>query len=171
MISLVDVDIQYFLAGACRDDGEPPSTTTLGDDKAWAPAQQSNIPGAIYETDFTNITKKVMDLDKESDDGYPCLVIADLRQHPDTANLKIVSGEKFSYRFYAGAPIITSNDVPIGAFFVLCTDPRPEGLTPGQRKCTSNSHKHCVIYEKLMADRLIQICSERHAASAHEERG
>lgn len=146
--SLVDVDTQYFLAGACRDEEPPPTTKKIHDDDAWFgkdndegsgkdKSGDNNIPGDLYETNFTFLTKRVMALDRDTNE-CPCLVITDLSKNADTADLPIVNGEITSHRFYAGAPIITDNGVPIGAVFVLCVDPRPEGL--------SDKNKHCMSF-------------------------
>lgn len=55
--------------------------------------------------------------------------IPDARQHASYAPDGITIGSR-RYRFYAGAPLITSSGVRIGAFFVL--DASPRRLTPFQ---------------------------------------
>ena len=72
----------------------------------------------------------------ESPSEYPCLVVEDLLEDERFCHLPVVNGSVAAYRFYAGTAISTSRGVKIGSFFVLDNNPRPEGLTLGQRKGT-----------------------------------
>lgn len=59
------------------------------------------------------------------------LVIPDLRLDPRTwENTLVTRGPRV--RFYAGAPLVTADGVPLGSVCVLDTEPRPEGLSPTQ---------------------------------------
>lgn len=58
------------------------------------------------------------------------LVVPDARRDPRFAANPFVTGEPF-IRFYAGAPLLTPDGVPLGALCVADAAPR-EGLTPDQ---------------------------------------
>ncbi len=60
------------------------------------------------------------------------LVITDLTKDPRTARNALVTQEPF-IRFYAGARLILSDGVAVGAVCVIDHVPRPEGLTQEQR--------------------------------------
>lgn len=64
---------------------------------------------------------------------YPCFIIPDLSKDPRFASLPVVNGTVASYRFYAGTPIRTSNEINLGSLFLFDDKPR-EGLTLLQRK-------------------------------------
>ncbi|WP_313901521.1 PAS domain S-box protein [Methylobacterium sp. J-076] len=59
------------------------------------------------------------------------LVIPDLAADPRTGANPLVTGEPF-IRFYAGAPLRTTEGQVIGSLCVIDTAPRPDGLTPAQ---------------------------------------
>ena len=59
------------------------------------------------------------------------LVIPDLTDDPRTRENPYVADEA-GIRFYAGAPLLTSQGVAIGTLCVVDTSPRPEGLSPSQ---------------------------------------
>lgn len=61
------------------------------------------------------------------------LVIPDLTLDALTRDNTLVTGEPF-IRFYAGAPLITPDGIPIGSLCVIDSEPRAEGLDHGQRE-------------------------------------
>ncbi|SFM89451.1 ATP-binding protein [Methylobacterium pseudosasicola] len=61
------------------------------------------------------------------------LVIPDLALDPRTTANPLVTGEPF-IRFYAGAPLRTPEGMTIGSLCVIDHEPRPAGLTEGQRE-------------------------------------
>lgn len=61
------------------------------------------------------------------------LVIPDLALDPRTTANPLVTGEPF-IRFYAGAPLRTPEGMTIGSLCVIDHEPRPAGLTQGQRE-------------------------------------
>ena len=63
--------------------------------------------------------------------GRDVLTIADLAADPRTRTNPLVADEP-RMRFYAGAPLVTPEDVAIGTLCVLDTVPRPEGLSAAQ---------------------------------------
>ncbi|WP_186458186.1 GAF domain-containing protein [Neorhizobium alkalisoli] len=65
--------------------------------------------------------------------GTDLLVIPDLTADPRTRDNTLVTEEPH-IRFYAGAPLITPDNVIIGSLCVIDTVPRPQGLEPEQRE-------------------------------------
>ncbi len=63
--------------------------------------------------------------------GDDLLVIHDLSADPRTRDNALVTGAPFA-RFYAGAPLRTSDGVALGTLCVIDVEPRPAGLTPNQ---------------------------------------
>lgn len=61
------------------------------------------------------------------------MVIPDAAQDPRFAEFQLVTGEQH-LRFYAGAPLISSEGAPLGALCVFDIVARPEGLTAIQRE-------------------------------------
>jgi two-component sensor histidine kinase len=66
-------------------------------------------------------------------DGTGLLIIPDLTADPRTADNRLVT-EPPHIRFYAGAPLISPDGVPIGTLCVIDAEPRPEGLSLLQKK-------------------------------------
>nr|WP_204262807.1 PAS domain-containing protein [Methylobacterium sp. BTF04] len=64
--------------------------------------------------------------------GHDLLVIPDLTQDPRTRENALVTGEPH-LRFYAGAPLHSPEGATLGTLCVIDIDPRPSGLTEGQR--------------------------------------
>ena len=60
-------------------------------------------------------------------------VVPDATQDPRFAAMSLVTG-KPHVRFYAGAPLVADDGVPLGSLCVLDTRARPEGLTALQRQ-------------------------------------
>lgn len=61
------------------------------------------------------------------------LIIPDLTIDPRTAENQLVTAPPH-IRFYAGAPLISADGVPVGTLCVIDTQPRPEGLNITQKK-------------------------------------
>jgi PAS domain S-box-containing protein len=61
------------------------------------------------------------------------LVVPDASKDPRFAEFSLVTSDAH-LRFYAGAPLISSEGAPLGALCVFDTIARPEGLTPVQRE-------------------------------------
>ena len=59
--------------------------------------------------------------------------IENLAADPRTAAMSLVADEP-SIRFYAGAPLITSQGLPLGSLCAIDTEPRPGGLTADQKE-------------------------------------
>jgi GAF domain-containing protein len=65
--------------------------------------------------------------------GDAIMEVPDATADPRFADNALVTGEP-RIRFYAGAPLINEDGVPLGALCVIDTVPRPSGLTPAQRQ-------------------------------------
>lgn len=61
------------------------------------------------------------------------LIVPDATLDARFATFELVTGD-FGLRFYAGAPLTSIEGAPIGAFCVIDTVPRPEGLTDLQQE-------------------------------------
>ncbi len=64
--------------------------------------------------------------------GDGLLEITDLAADPRTCDMTLVR-EAPALRFYAGAPLVTSDGAPLGSLCAIDTKPRPEGLSQPQR--------------------------------------
>lgn len=60
------------------------------------------------------------------------MVVPDATRDPRFADNELVTGDEH-VRFYAGAPLVSPEGVPLGALCVIDRDPRPEGLNELQR--------------------------------------
>lgn len=65
--------------------------------------------------------------------GDAIMEVRDAAADPRFADNPLVTGEPH-IRFYAGAPLVSHEGVPLGAICVIAPEPRPEGLTPFQRR-------------------------------------
>lgn len=65
------------------------------------------------------------------------LIIPDLKVDPRTANNPLVT-QRPAIRFYAGAPIRTSNGDTLGMLCVIDNFPRPNGLTSRQQRALAS---------------------------------
>ncbi len=61
------------------------------------------------------------------------MVVPDARRDVRFADYSLVKGPPH-IRFYAGARLLSREGVPLGAICVISPEPRPEGLTPFQRR-------------------------------------
>lgn len=87
------------------------------------------------------------------------LVVPDLAQDARFTANPLVSAEN-GLRFYAGALLVTPEGLPLGTVCVLDTRPRPEGITPRQRRALAS----------LAAQAMAQIELRHSEAVARQER-
>ncbi|HEX7853326.1 MAG TPA: PAS domain-containing protein [Sphingobium sp.] len=99
------------------------------------------LPGTARSTSFCAIAMN----------GTDIMVVPDATMDPRFADYAIVLGEPH-VRFYAGAPLVTDEGVPLGALCVLDTRPREEGLSETQKATL-----------RLMADAVMDRLSLRRA--------
>lgn len=151
MVSLVDHETQYFVAGVTREDIASDEISANHD---WFGCTTVATPGGLCEN--------VLAVKDEKDD-YPCFVIADLAGDSRFADLSVIDGTLASYRFYAGTPITTSHGINIGSFFIFDNQPRPEGLTLRERKClfetAANIMKHLESKREAVERRRVSLMS------------
>jgi hypothetical protein len=78
--------------------------------------------------------EKILDIDLQAfeDNEFPSLVIRDLRQSLEHANMSYIKGK--DVRFYAGAPLISPSGAIVGSLCVFDDVARPDGL--------SHEHRH-----------------------------
>lgn len=65
--------------------------------------------------------------------GASVMVVPDASEDPRFRDNRLVTGPE-AIRFYAGAPLISSEGAALGALCVIAPEPRPEGLTALQRQ-------------------------------------
>ncbi|WBY17231.1 PAS domain-containing protein [Erythrobacteraceae bacterium WH01K] len=65
--------------------------------------------------------------------GDTIMVVPDAKEDPRFADNALVTGPP-KIRFYAGAPLITSEGAPVGALCIFDSAPRPDGLTEIQEE-------------------------------------
>ena len=65
--------------------------------------------------------------------GDTIMVVPDAKEDPRFADNALVTGVP-KIRFYAGAPLITSEGAPVGALCIFDSAPRPDGLTEIQEQ-------------------------------------
>ena len=76
------------------------------------------------------------------------LVIPDLSADPRTSrNTLVTDGPQI--RFYAGAPLVTPDGIPLGSLCVIDTAPRPQGLTPDQRTALAALGRQVMAHMEL----------------------
>ncbi|WP_052389846.1 PAS domain S-box protein [Belnapia moabensis] len=98
-------------------------------------------------------------------------VVPDLKADPRFASNPLVAGSPH-LRFYAGAPLVSPGGAVLGTVSVLCTKPRPEGLSETERQGLRNLA--AMVTDELelrLQSRLSQEAAVRaEAARAAEER-
>ncbi len=85
------------------------------------------------------------------------MIVPDARLDSRFAEFSIVTGEPH-VRFYAGAPLVTAEGVPLGALCVLDLEPHDDGLSQAQE-----------TFLRLMADTVMDHLSLRRAAREGRE--
>jgi hypothetical protein len=108
MVSLLDEETQFFLAGARKDDTEIPVESTK-----WFGCDQVLHFGGLCErtiaVDSTHPPAFYEELDMSGNSSFK--------------NLPFVNGTLANFRYYAGAPVKTAAGIPIGTVFVMSHQP------------------------------------------------
>lgn len=89
--------------------------------------------------------------------GDSVMVVADTQLDPVFRDNALVTGPPH-VRFYAGAPLVTAEGLPLGTLCVLDTDPRPEGLTAFQTNAL-----------EVLARQVMNLLELRRALKARDE--
>ncbi|MCJ2035577.1 GAF domain-containing protein [Methylobacterium sp. J-068] len=98
------------------------------------------------------------------------LVIPDLTQDPRTRANILVTGKPY-IRFYAGAPLVSSNGEAIGSLCVIDGTPRPEGLTPDQQeslRALAGQVMAQLELRRALAERDSMLAGQRATVTQHE---
>ncbi len=100
--------------------------------------------------------------------GEGVFLIPDLAKDSRTADMSLVCGED-GIRFYAGAPLITSDGVALGSLCAIDHVARPEGLTEEQRTSLSILGRNvtAMIETRLIAQREKAALTAVRDAEAH----
>ena len=89
--------------------------------------------------------------------GEGVMIVADTRLDPLFRDNGLVTGPPY-VRFYAGAPLVTAEGLPLGSLCVLDTEPRPQGLTAFQTQAL-----------EVLARQVMNLLELRRALKARDE--
>lgn len=89
--------------------------------------------------------------------GNAVMVVADTRLDPVFSDNPLVVGPPH-IRFYAGAPLVTNDGLPLGTLCVLDSEPRPQGLTAFQTQAL-----------EVLARQVMNLLELRRALKARDE--
>ena len=90
--------------------------------------------------------------------------IVDLSSDPRTAHMSLVVDDP-KIRFYAGAPLVTSEGLPLGSLCAIDVQPRPGGLTPDQSKALAALGRQVIAHIELRS-----AINERDRAITQQEK-
>jgi signal transduction histidine kinase/CheY-like chemotaxis protein len=127
MISLLDDHMQYFLAGAEKDNIDF-SEVTLESSKWYACDEVIHHGGLCERTIAIDVKEHPSAIYEE----------LDMARNDRTKNLPFVNGAIAGFFRYAGAPIVTEAGLSIGTVFVMDTRPSSR-LNAAQRRCLTET--------------------------------
>jgi hypothetical protein len=144
MVSLLDEETQFFLAGAQKDRNE-----SVTEAVKWFGCDQVSHADGLCE--------RTISIDSTQRPGiYEEL---DMTENPRTKDLPFVKGTFANFRHYAGAPLRTEAGIPIGTVFIMSHQPS-SGLDASQQQMlTDTAHNvmrqltlnlHALEGERLM---------------------
>ncbi|KAG9247471.1 M4GK, histidine kinase-group I protein [Calycina marina] len=116
IVSIVDENAQYFLAEATRTLNLVDPTIHESGDSLWLGCGGTSRSEALCAN--------TIEVPLEPNRPYACFYVTDLSQDPRFCNLPYVSGEP-RFRYYAGTPLLSSANIPIGSVYVI--DDRARG--------------------------------------------
>jgi hypothetical protein len=127
MISLLDDHMQYFLAGAEKDNIDFSGVTL--ESSRWYACDEVMNHGGLCERIIAIDVKK-----------HPSAIYEELDMAGNdwTKNLPFVNGAIAGFGHYAGTPIVTEAGLSIGTVFVMDARPSP-GLNAAQRRCLTGT--------------------------------
>jgi hypothetical protein len=123
MVSLLDEETQFYLAGAHKDVTKPATESAQ-----WFGCDQIAHAGGLCERTIAI----------DSTQGPPIYEELDMTENPRTKDLPYVSGTYASFRHYAGAPVKTAAGIPVGTVFVLSNQPS-SGLDASQQQILTDT--------------------------------
>lgn len=118
MVSLLDEETQFFLAGTGTDNSE----SSVGSNQWFGCDQVSHFDGLCERTIAIDSTQ------------HPAIYEElDMSVSSSTKGLPYVDGTLAKFRHYAGAPVKTTSGIPIGTVFVMSNQPS-SGLDVAKQK-------------------------------------
>ena len=123
MVSLLDEQTQFFLAGAHKDTTDPATEPAT-----WFGCDQVSHAGGLCERTITIDNTQPPGIYEELD------MTTNLR----TKDLPFVKGNIASFRHYAGAAVRTTAGTPVGTVFVMSHQPS-SGLDASQRQILTDT--------------------------------
>lgn len=152
MVSLLDEETQFFLAGADKD-----STKSDVEHTKWFGCDQVNHYGGLCE--------RTIAIDSTQ---HPAIYEElDMSENSRTESLPYVNGTLAQFRSYAGAPVKTAAGIPIGTVFVMSRQPS-SGLDAAKQQLLINTadsvmRQLTLTLKALEGERLIQFQSDTAA--------
>lgn len=158
MISLLDEETQFFLAGAQKDNTEP----TTEPAKWFGCDQISHADGLCERTIAIDGTQRPAIYEE-----------LDMTENPRTKDLPYVSGAVASFRHYAGAPVRTEAGIPIGTVFTMSHQPS-SGLDASQQQILTDTADNVMRQlslnlNALEGERLVQFQSTTAAVLQRQQ--
>ena len=144
IISLLDEQTQFFLAGAQKDHDEPTTEPAK-----WFGCDEVSHSGGLCERTIVIDNTQCPGIYEE----------LDMMENPRTKDLPFVKGTFSKFRHYAGAPMRTDAGIPIGTVFVMSHQPSSGLDTSQQQALTNTAHNvmrqltlnlHALEGERLM---------------------
>jgi hypothetical protein len=148
MVSLLDEEAQFFLAGTRKDSTELPVEFIK-----WAGCDQVSHFGGLCERTLA------------VDSTHPPAIYEelDMSQSHRLKDLPYVDGTIAKFRYYAGAPVKTATGIPIGTVFVMSDQPS-SGLGAAKQQLLTDTadnvmHQLALTLQALEGERLMQFQS------------
>jgi hypothetical protein len=148
MVSLLNEETQFFLAGAVKDNSESSVRRTK-----WFGCDQVSRYGEPCE--------RTIAIDRTK---YPAIYEElDMSGNSRTKGLPYVNGTLAKFRYYAGAPVNTTAGIPIGTVFVMSHQPS-SGLDAAKQRFLTDTasnimRQSTLILQALEGERLMQFQS------------
>lgn len=164
MVSLLDEETQFFLAGAGKDNSESAVEST----KWFGCVQVSHYGGLCERTIAIDSTQRPAIYEE-----------LDMSENSRTKGLPYVNGTLAKFRYYAGAPVKTAAGIPIGTVFVMSRQPS-SGLDAAKQQILADTagnvmRQLTLTLQALEGGRLIQFQSataallQRQRPSLHQQ--
>lgn len=159
MVSLLDEETQFFLAGATKDNTELPAEFTK-----WFGCDRVSHFGGLCERTIA------------VDSAQPPAIYEelDMRETDWTKDLPYVNGTLAEFRHYAGAPVKTAAGIPIGTVFVMSNQPS-SGLDAAKQQLLTDTADNvmrqlALTLQALEGERLMQFQSATSALLMQRQR-